>query len=242
MKRTLSRPLVLAISALGIVAVALGGCTQTVSAPPANTPHTVTASGSGTVHAAPDEATMSFGVSKSSGDAKTLLADTAAAADKIVAALRKAGVADKDIQTQNVSLFPQTNFVGGKTVVTGYQASIDVSVRVRDLTRLGDIITAGNTAAANTVSGPSFDIAADSPLNAQAIVKAVADARSRAESMAKAAGASVGRVISISDSTPAPIQPFGFASAAKPSTAPGVTINPGQVDVTSNIVVVFELK
>ena len=242
MRKPHNRPLALAWAALAVAAFTLSACTEAPSTSSASVPHTVTASGSGTIHAAPDEAMMSFGVSKNSADAKTLLADTSAAADKIVATLRHAGVAEKDIQTQNVSLYPQTNFVGGRTVVTGYQASIDVSVKIRDLTKLGDIITAGNAAGANMVNGPSFDIAVDSPLTAQAIAKAVADARSKAESMAKAAGASVGKVVSLSDATPAPIQPFGFASASKPSATPSVTINPGQVDVTSNVVVVFELK
>ena len=231
----------IALLALALAATALGGCRTTVSSSPV--PNTVTASGSGTVQAAPDEATMSFGVSKSSPNAKTLLADTNKAAEKIVAALRKTGVEEKDIQTQSVAFYPQTSYENGKTTVTGYEASISVTVKVRDLTKLGDIITAGNNAGANNVNGPSFEIAEDSPFTASAIDKAVADARRNAEAMAKAADKSVGEVLSITDSTVTPIQPFAAERMLAPSAAKdAIAINPGQLDVNSSVIVVFELK
>lgn len=233
---------VLAIAGLSLATAVLAGCgPQTVNVAPAA--NTVTASGMGTIQAAPDEATMSFGVTRSSKDAKALLADTNKAAEKIVAALKKAGVAEEDIQTQNVSLYPQTDFESGKPVVTGYQASISVTVKVRDLAKLGAIISAGSDAGANTVNGPSFDIAEDSPFTARAIDKAVADARRNAEAMAKAADKSVGDVLSISDSTVAPIQPFAAELSLAPSAAKdAIAVNPGQLDVTSSVIVIFELK
>ena len=234
---------VFALLALALAAVVLTGCSQQVSAPAGQVPNTVTASGSGTIQAAPDEATMSFGITNQSKDSKKLLADTSKAAQKIVAALKKAGVADKDIQTQNVSVYPQTSYMGGKATITGYEAGISVNVKVRDLTRLGDIITAGNDAGANNINGPSFVISEDSPFTAKAIDKAVAAARRSAEAMAKAADKSVGEVLSISDSTVSPVMPFaqerGYATAG---AADSVEINPGQLDVNSNVVVVFELK
>lgn len=232
----------LTLFVLAAAAAALSGCSTSVSTAPV--PNTVTASGAGTVQAAPDEATMSFGVSKNSPDAKTLLADTNKAAEKIVAALKKAGVEDKDIQTQNVAFYPQTTFLNGKTKVTGYEASIGVTVKVRDLTKLGEIISAGNDAGANNVNGPSFAIAEDSPFTAKAIDKAVANARRNAEAMAKAADKTVGDVLSISDSTASQVVPYAdfrtLGSATADSKA--VAINPGQLDVSSSVVVVFELK
>jgi len=243
MSLTYRRTRVLALAVLAVAVVALAGCGQQAATPSERVSHTVTASGSGTIQAAPDEARMSFGISKESPNAKSLLADTSKAATRIVAALKKAGIAEKDIQTQNVSLYPQTNFSNGKTVVTGYNASIEVNVKVRDLATLGDVIAAGTDAGANTVNGPSFDIAEDSPFTAQAIDKAVADARRNAEAMAKAAGGSVGRVVSISDAGMAPVQPLAFRATKDLSASSlPVPINPGQMDVTSDVVVVFELK
>lgn len=242
MSFTYRRTRVLALAVLAVAVVALVGCGQQTAAPSKRVSHTVTASGSGTIQAAPNEARMSFGISKNSANAKALLADTSKAATKIVAALTKAGIAEKDIQTQNVSLYPQTNVSNGKTVVTGYSASIEVNVKVRDLTTLGDVITAGTDAGANTVNGPSFDIAEDSPFTAKAIEKAVADARRNAKAMARAAGGSVGRVVSIRGGK-TPVQPFAFSATKGMSDASlPVSINPGQMDVTSDVVVVFELK
>jgi len=227
-----------------VATVALTGCGQQTTAGTVRTPNTVTASGSGTVQAAPDEATMSFGVSKSGQDPKRLLADTSKAAAKIVDALKKAGVDEKDIQTQNVSLYPQTNFDSGKAVVTGYESSINVSAKVRDLATLGKVIDAGNAAGATTMNGPNFGLAEDSPQTAVAIEKAVADARRNAEAMAKAADKSVGKVLTMIDSGVTPIQPFPMAAAESMAgmKSADVPINPGQLDVSSSVVVTFELK
>jgi len=234
----------LVLFAAVVAATALTGCGQQPTGSTVGTPNTVTASGSGTIQAAPDEATMSFGVSKSGQDPKSLLADTSKAAAKIVPALKKAGVAEKDIQTQNVSLYPQTNFNNGKTVISGYEASINVTAKVRDLTTLGKVIDAGNAAGANTMNGPNFGLAEDSPQTAAAIQKAVADARRNAEAMAKAADKSVGKVLTMNDSGVTPIQPFPMAYATDALSAKGanVPINPGQLDVNSTVVVTFELK
>jgi uncharacterized protein len=235
----------LALSAVALTALVLTGCgPQPTSGPAAKPLNTVTASGSGTIQAAPDEATMSFGVSKSGSNPKSLLADVSKSAEKIVAALKKAGVADKDIQTQSVNLYPRTEFTNGKTVVNGYDASINVTAKVRDLATLGAVISAGNDAGANTMNGPSFGIAEDSPYTAKAIEKAVAVARRNAESMAKAADKSVGKVLNITDSGVSPVQPFPMASGAELLSAKSadVPINPGQLDVSSSVVVTFELK
>jgi len=230
--------------AAAVAATALTGCTSQTGTGAAKQINTVTASGSGTVQAAPDEATMSFGVSKTGRDPKVLLADVSKTSENIVAALKKAGVAEKDIQTQNVSLYPQTDYSRGKPVVTGYEASINVTAKVRDLATLGAVISAGNDAGATTMSGPTFDIAEDSPYTAKAIEKAVAAARRNAESMAKAADKSVGKVLSITDSTTSPVVPYATAGMATLDAAKSaaVPINPGQLDVNSSVVVTFELK
>lgn len=241
-----SRRLAAALTLVAAIAAtaALTGCGQQSVGTAARTPNTVTASGSGTIQAAPDEATMSFGVSKSGQDPKGLLAETSKAAEMIVAALRKAGVDEKDIQTQNVSLYPQTNFNNGKTVVTGYESSINVTAKVRDLATLGKVIDAGNAAGANTMNGPNFGLAEDSPQTAAAIQKAVADARRNAEAMAKAADKSVGKVLTMIDSGVTPIQPFPMAATDSIGgmKSAEVPINPGQLDVSATVVVTFELK
>lgn len=231
---------VLALVALVLVTLLAAGCT-TVAAPGSAAANTVTASGSGTVHAAPDQADMSFGVTSSDANAKTALGNASKAAEQLTAALVKVGIAKEDIQTQNVSVYPNYANNSSKPTITGYTASLDIQATVRDIGTLGDVINAANNAGSDSLSGPSFTISDDSGLHAQAIDKAVADARTRAEAMAKAAGKTVGAVVSISESTvstsPGPM--FDRAAATAGSAVP---ISLGQLDVTADVTVVYELK
>ena len=229
-------------AALVVALVGLGGCTKIVTTPAGSAANTVTATGSGTAQAEPDTAEMSFGVTRHTADAKTALANASTVAQSITAALAKGGVDKKDIQTQNVSVYPSYVDQNGKQVVAGFDASIAVRVKVRDLGKLGDLITSGNAAGADNINGPTLTLADPAPTRAQAITKAVADARKTAEAMAKAAGKSVGGVLSISTGDVAS-QPVPFYDAARSAgAAKSVPIEPGQLDVTANVTVVFELK
>lgn len=231
----------LAIGVL-LAALAVSGCTtKVVTAPASQQINTVTASGNGEAFAAPDEATMSFGVTKRSADAKKALADASSAAEKISSALSKSGVAKKDIQTSNVSVYPQQADRDGKFVITGYEASIQVRVKVREIGDLGSIITAANDAGADNISGPSFSISEDSPYRDEAIAKAVEDARTAAEAMAKAAKKSVGEVLNISSSN-VNVPIFNRDMAYAEAASKAVPIETGQLEVTANVTVVFELK
>ena len=174
------------LAALALALVLLAGCgavgTTTTSGAAANT---VTASGAGTAQAVPDTAEMSFGVTTMSPNAKSALDEASKVAEQIASALKKQGIADEDIQTQDVSVYPQTVDQDGKQVITGYQASLSVRVKVRDISKLGEVISAANAAGANNVSGPTFTIDDPAPARAQAIDEAVADARKSAEAMAR---------------------------------------------------------
>jgi len=242
MRRALRTTMACAV-VLSLVLATTGCTTKVVTAPAAAPLNAVTASGTGKVPGSPDEAAMSFGVTRSAGNAKSALAQVSTIATKITAALVKSGVAEVDIRTANLSVYP-TYGNGAKPVITGYQASLSVEAKVRDIGTLGDVINAANGAGADTISGPSFTISEDSKYTVEAIGKAVAGARKNAEAMAKAAGRTVGDVISISDTgvtvPPGPIYYDSMAAGAKSSAA--VPISPGQLDVSANVTVVFELK
>ncbi|NTU70695.1 MAG: SIMPL domain-containing protein [Coriobacteriia bacterium] len=230
------------ITALSLVVLASTGCTKVITAPAGSAANTVTASGMGTVQATPDIAEMSFGVSTQSSNAKTALDDASKVAEKITAALKKAGVKDEDIQTRDVNVYPQYGDSGGSQTVTGYQASVTVTAKVRDIGTLGDVITAANQAGANSINGPTFTVADQAPHRAKAIEKAVADARKSAEAMAKAAGKSVGAVLSVSSSDVSVVPGPVFATAESAGAAKSVPIEAGQLDITSTVTVIFELK
>ena len=231
------------LAALSLALVALAGCGDTSYTTAAGVAaNTVTASGAGSTQAAPDTAEMSFGVTTTSPNAKTALGDASKTAEQIAAAVKKQGIASEDIQTQDVSVYPQTVDQDGKQVITGYQASLSVRVKVRDIARLGEVISAANAAGANNIGGPSFTIDDPAPARAKAIEEAVADARKSAEAMAEAAGKSVGDVLSMSSSDVAVAPGPMYSTSDMAGAAKDVPIEPGQLDISASVVVVFALK
>jgi len=229
------------LAALIVALVALPAFTKGDTTPAGAGTNTVTASGSGTTQAAPDTAEMSFGVTTTSSNAKSALDDASKIAAQIASAVKKQGIADKDIQTRDVSVYPETTEQNGKQVITGYQASLNVRVKVRDIAKLGEIISAANAAGANDISGPTFSVDDPAPARARAIDEAVADARQSAEAMAKAAGKSVGAVLSMSSSDVGPVPGPMYGASDMGAAAKAVPIEPGQLDITANVAVVFEL-
>jgi hypothetical protein len=187
---------------------------------------------------------MSFGVTAQAKDAKRALDQVSAKAEKVSSAIKGAGVADKDIQTANVSIDPQyANSSAPNPPIVGYSASLSVTAKVRDLAALSDVIGVATKAGATNVSGPTFSIAEESPVHASAVQKAVDNARRMAAEMAKAAGKSVGDVVSVTSNDMGGVSPmplaYGAAGAAKDIAVP---IQPGQLDITTNVTVVFGLK
>lgn len=240
--RSARRTLIALVTATAALAlVATSGCTTKVVSAPAGSPtNSVTASGSGKVSATPDEATMNFGVSAQAKTADAALASASKNAEKISAAVKAEGVASEDIQTSGISVYPQTGQTG---TITGYEANLTLTVKIRDLASIGEVIAAANTAGANNISGPAFGIADDAAYRADAIDKAVADARTSAEAMAKAAGRSMGDVISITSSNVSVPQPMGgMAYGDAKASLESVPVEVGQLDVIADLTVVFELK
>lgn len=227
---------------LGVLA--LGGCTTKLVTSDAATPlNTVTASGTGEASEAPDEAEMSFGITTRSEKADDALDQASNAADKIIAAVKKAGVEGEDVQTQNVSVYPEyrEQTEGKAPVISDYTASISVRAKIRDIEKVGDVIAAASGAGANQISGPAFTLSDQSPTRDVAIEKAIEDAKHRGEVMAKAAGKSLGAIISVSEAGVSAI-PYYSRDSLAGDAAQAVAIEPGQLDVTANVTVVFELK
>lgn len=242
---------VIAILALALGALALTGCKTEVITQPADsaTLNTVTSSGNGNALAAPDTAELTFGIVSTDPKAKPALDRASKTADAVATALKKAGVAEEDIQTANMRIDPNYTYdeTGEKPpTVASYRASIDLRVKVRDMEILGTVIEAGTAAGASTVNGPMFTLDDDAAATDEAITKAVEDAKRRAEAMAKAAGKSVGEAVSVKEtSVQVPTvysdsQMLLRQDAASPATP--VAVEAGQLDITADITVVFELK
>ena len=156
-----------------LVAAAIAGVAQPHlgRSATASTGTTITVTGNGTVDATPDRASFDFGVTTKGATAAAALSGNSARARAIVAALKKAGVADSDIQTTQVSLWPQTSSDG--TRITGYQASNSVQV-IAGLGKSGALVDAAVAAGANNVGGPNLDTADKTALYDEALKQAIA--------------------------------------------------------------------
>ena len=232
----------LRLASLGLLAVliaAFAGVGRPESATPASATalaRTVTVTGLGVVSAVPDRAEFSFGVTSQAKTASAALAANAAEMRKVIAALKEAGVAAADLQTQNVSLQPRYSNDGQEIV--GYTASNTVSAKLKNLDRAGAIVDAAVDAGANTIFGPSLTRSDATALYQRALRAAVANARAKAAAIASASGARLGRVNSVVEGSAGP-SPTPIATAKE--AAAGTPIEPGTTQVEATVTVEFSL-
>lgn len=201
-------------------------------------------SATGRTRRVPDVATIRAGVVTQAPTAAAALADNAQRVGRVLAALKAAGVADRDVQTATISLQPQYRYAQNEApVITGYQASNSVAVRFRDIARSGTILDALVRQGANQIDGPNLSIDAPEAAEDEARADAVAKARARAEIYARAAGLRVDRIVSISESggyAPPPV-PMMMARAGVAEAA-DTKIAAGEQDVAVTLSVRFLLK
>ena len=198
----------------------------------------ITVVGTGEARGTPNQATVQLGVQTEAAVARDALAENTTKMNALIAKLKELGVAAKDIQTSNFNISPMIG-ENGRTV-TAYQVSNNVSVVIRDVAKAGDLLDDVVAAGANTVYGISFSIDNPQALQAQARDAAIADARTRAQAMAQAAGGSVGQVLSISETIGAAPQPLMYrAEMAQDSAAP---IEAGEQALSAQVQITFELK
>jgi hypothetical protein len=215
------------------------------AAGPANAdpaPRTLTVSGSGEIKAAPDAAQLSTGVVTQAPTAAQALAANARAMNAVFDTLKRAGIADKNIQTSGISLSPQyTSAKAGQAQhISGYQVTDTVSVLADALDKVGPTMDALVAAGSNQIDGPDFIIADPKPLLAKARAEAVKDAMAKAQAYAAAAGVTLGPILSINEGgSPAP-QPMGrmMMSMAK---APDTPIAAGEESVTADVSITWEI-
>ena len=212
--------------------------------PAESTPTTITVSSEARVERAPDLAEMSAGVVTQAATAAEASRANAAQMTGVIAALRRANVAERDIQTSGLSLQPQYDYQERQAPrLTSYQAVNTVTIRLRELGRAGTVIDALVAAGSNQVNGPSFRIEDEDAALDTARAAAVAKARRRAELYATALGLKVRRVVSLNESggnqPPVPIiRARMMASDAAASTP----VAPGEVSLSASVVVEFELE
>ncbi|MCB2075601.1 MAG: SIMPL domain-containing protein [Novosphingobium sp.] len=211
----------------------------------------LTVSAEGRSSREPDLAVFTAGVATTGKTAGEALSENSVAMNRVIQALKRAGIADRDIQTSNLSLNP---VYGNRTrtantleeqmpPILGYRANNTVTVKQRKLEQFGRVIDTLVSAGANQVNGPNFQI--DEPDSAmdEARTQAVGKARERASLYARAAGLRVVRILTISEGgSYSPRPPVMYARAAMDASESAPTpVAAGEVEVQANVTVSFEL-
>jgi uncharacterized protein YggE len=203
-------------------------------------PGTISVTGHGTVAAVPDMATLDLGVTTTGASAAAAMAANNEALTAVIGRLIAAKVADRDMQTSNLSMNP--NWVakadGSGQEMQGYVVSNVLTVRVRDLGTVGAVLDAAVTDGANTLNGLVFGLADDHDEQDSAKKAAVADAMARAKLLAETAGAKLGSIVSIAEGSgyqpPMPMASFKADAGAVPVVA-------GEIGVQSDVTITWEL-
>jgi uncharacterized protein YggE len=205
----------------------------------------LTVSADGKSEARPDMAIINLGVTTEGETAAAALAENARRMTALTAALRRAGIAERDIQTSNVSVYPQQVYGEGQAPrITGYQANNSVTAKVRRIDTTGRVIDAAVGAGGNTVNGVSFTHADPDAQLDIARRDAIAEARRRAELYASALGMRVNRIVSVNEgggyAPPIPVAVERFA--ARDAAAPPTPVAPGEIETRVSVNVTFELR
>jgi hypothetical protein len=242
--------LVLGAVGLGVVALLRDKIMQTND-------YQFTVTAEGKVTAPPDIATVDFNVqstiSKNIGD---IVKDGNTKMNAIIDALTKLKIDKADIQTSQYQLSPVYNYpvvtngvnVSNQTVLQGYQLTEGVTIKIRDLTVVGDAIQAAISAGANQAGDVSFTIDDQNKLKSEARADAIAKAVQNAQEIAKESGLKLGKLINVSDSSnPMPI--YAYASGVNTMSktldsvaAPAATIQSGSLDITDNVTLTYKVK
>jgi uncharacterized protein YggE len=217
---------------------------------PGNTLLSIAAEGKST--RTPDLAVFSAGVTTQAKTAGEALGENANRMTAVIASLRKAGIAERDIQTSNLSVtpvygqpkrLPDGSYEQQEQVIVGYQATNQVSVRQRKLDSYGKVIDTLVASGANQVNGPSFQIDNSDAAMDEARIEAMKKARARADLYAKAAGLRVVRLLTISENAGwSPPQPQVMFARAEMASAPKSSpVAAGELEMTVTINVSYEL-
>lgn len=232
-------PAILALALAFAVATPADTVAQEAGAAPTGQ---ITARGTGRVAAVPDMAEVSLGVVREAANASEALRATSAAASEVLATMADLGIEPRDVQTSDVSLNPvydqRQGDEPGAPVITGYRARNALTVRVRDLALLGEVIDRSVAIGANEGGGLRLTVSNADELEDEARADAVRNAREKAEAMARAAGIELGPLLSLDeDGGPSPVPQM----AMRMQMAEAVPIAAGESDVTASVTAIYAI-
>jgi hypothetical protein len=205
---------------------------------------TLSVTGSAQAALTPDIAYINIGVHSENVDPKEAVASNNVSSKAVADALKALGVDSKDILTTNFSIYPQDEWgPDGQKIGTKFMVDNTVYVTLRDLTKIGDLLGAAVKAGANSINGIQFDVADKTPYLAEARKAAVENANLQAQDLSKAAGVELGPVQSLNYyNTYASQVPMDMKGVGGGGAAAAVPVSPGQLSITVDVSVVYEIK
>ena len=214
---------------------------------PSTSGRTIHVTGSGTVTGEPDIATLNLGVSVEKETVAEAREEAASAMTALIDSLKANDVAEKDINTENFSIYPQYDYTEEGRVLRGYRVNNTVRAKVRELNILSDVIDDAAEAGGDNIvlNSIQFMIEDTTEFQKQARSLAVKDAEAKAQTLADASGVVLGKPVTISENTYFESPPIAFATEAAfadDSARTPTPIAPGELTVTVNITVVYEIK
>lgn len=231
---------------LALVALLAAACTATPGATngSAAVPNSITVIGSGEAFGQPDEARVQIGVETFNTDVSQATAENETTLEAVMAALTEQGIAAEDIQTSNYSLWAEQRYgENGPEGIAGYRVTNQVSVTIRDIDKVGDVLTAVTNAGANSIYGVSFSVADPAALEAEAREKAIANARERAESLAQLSNVTLGDIQVVSEviGQVPPFMGLGGGGMAVEQGGP-TSVSPGQLSYRVQVQVTYGIE
>ncbi|OGL89105.1 hypothetical protein A3H75_00195 [Candidatus Uhrbacteria bacterium RIFCSPLOWO2_02_FULL_51_9] len=205
--------------------------------------------GEGRVFAPPNIAEITLGVrTEKAQTAQAATKDNVEKMNRVIEAIKKAGVEAKDIKTTDYQLYADYNYTQNQgRELTGWNLSQSVRVKIRNLDSIGDVIAKATAAGANQADSVSFTIDDEEELKKQARAEAIEKAKAKAEELSKAAGIKLGKVINVYENyTPPPITPYYYKGEADGmgggGDIPPPSLQPGQNEVVVNVTLVYKVK
>lgn len=198
--------------------------------------------GEGKVTVVPDIASVSVGIRSQGSTVKIAQDQINSVINKVSQAIKDLGVDKKDIQTTNYSIYPDYDYSGSSQRIKGYNASTNLSIKVRDTDKVNSVIDTATSNGANEVSGISFEVDDRAKAENEAREKAVAEAKKKAENASKIAGFRLGKIVNYSESFddfPRPL-PLRAAGAAEVEDKP-TQIEPGTTQVSVTVTLSYEI-
>lgn len=207
----------------------------------------ITVSGTGEVYATPDVGLIDISVKTEGIDVATATNDNAVKMNNILSFIKSQGVEEKDIKTTGFNINPYYEWSDktGKRTLTGYEVTQTINVKIRDLTKIGAIISGATEKGANDISSLSFIVDDDEKVKEDAKNLAIKDAKEKAKNLEKSLGVKMVKIVSFSDSFSTPYV-YDYTNSYKMEAAGAGVVSPtiqtGENKITSTVTITYSFK